>query len=275
MKDKDLSKLCIHTITTKNWPLEIAIEKYVEKGIGGISVWRNYLDDRILKDVRSLLQGSGLKVSSLVRGGFFTGITQKIRMASVSDNMKAIEDAASIGADMVVLVCGATPGQALKESRIQIEKGIEKILPHAENHHVRLAVEPLHPMYADSRSAINTMAQANAMVDYFDSDYVGVAVDIYHVWWDENLENEIMKCGKKNKLFAFHLCDWRNPTRDLLNDRAIMGEGIIPIQDIINMVKRAGFKGMNEVEIFSNQHWDENHDEFLDKIITAYRKYNY
>jgi len=275
MAATDLSKLCLHTITTKNWSLETAIEKYLEKGIGGISVWRNYLEGKDPGQTRSLLADSGLKVVSLVRGGFFTGITQKERQEAINDNKIAIEEAASIGTDMVVLVCGAAPGQTLDESRHQIKRGIEQILTHAEDYKVRLAIEPLHPMYADTRSAINTMVQANEMAEYFDSEYVGVAVDVYHIWWDAHLESQIRRCGKNNNLFAFHLCDWRNPTRDMLNDRAIMGEGVIPLQEIINMVKEAGFKDFNEVEIFSNQYWSEDHDEFLDKIIQAYQKYNY
>jgi sugar phosphate isomerase/epimerase len=130
-------------------------------------------------------------------------------------------------------------------------------------------------MYADTRSAINTLDQANSMAEYFNSEYVGVAVDVYHIWWDQNLKREILRCGKNNNLFAFHLCDWRNPTRDLLNDRTIMGEGVIPIQEIIDFVKAAGFKGYNEVEIFSDQYWAEDQDQFLDKIVNAYLDYKY
>lgn len=275
MTGKDLSKLCVHTITTKNWSLETAIEKYINKGIKGISVWRNYIEGKDLIKVRSLFESSDLTVVSLVRGGFFTGITLMEREEAINENKRAIEEAAGIGADMVVLVCGATPGQSLEDSRIQIREGIEQILPFAVDNNVRLAIEPLHPMYADTRSAINTMCQANSMAEYFDSEYVGVAVDVYHVWWDQNLKREILRCGKNNNLFAFHLCDWRNPTRDLLNDRTIMGEGVIPIQEIIDFVRVAGFKGYNEVEIFSHQHWAEDQDKFLDKIVNAYLKYEY
>jgi sugar phosphate isomerase/epimerase len=273
MAGEDLSKLCIHTITTKNWTLETAVEKYLERGIGGISVWRNYLEGRSLGKVRSLFEANNVTVVSLVRGGFFTGMTRKERVNAINENKKAMEEAAAIGAVMVVLVCGSTPGQLLNESRIQIRDGIEKILPMAEELKVKLAIEPLHPMYADTRSAINTMDQANTLAEYFNSKYVGVAVDVYHVWWDGNLKEEIMRCGENNNLFAFHLCDWRNPTRDMLNDRTIMGEGVIPVQEIINMVNEAGFKGFYEVEIFSNQHWSEDQDEFLNKIVKAYLKY--
>lgn len=275
MTGKDLSKLCVHTITTKNWSLETAVEKYINKGIKGISVWRNYIEGKDLLNVRSLFESNDLTVVSLVRGGFFTGITLMEREEAINENKRAIEEAAGIGADMVVLVCGATPGQSLEDSRSQIREGIERVLPFAVDSNVRLAIEPLHPMYADTRSAINTMDQANSMAEYFDSEYVGVAVDVYHVWWDQNLKREILRCEKNNNLFAFHLCDWRNPTRDLLNDRTIMGEGVIPIQEIIDFVRAAGFKGYNEVEIFSHQHWAEDQDQFLDKIVNAYLEYKY
>ena len=207
----DLSRLCIHTITTRDWELEKAVEKYVEKGIKGISVWRNYLESRNLNDVKALLASNKMKVVSLVRGGFFTGLNESDRVKAIDENKKAIEEAASIGAEMVVLVCGATPGQSLEVSRTQIQKGIESILPLAIDLKVKLAIEPLHPMYADTRSAINTLNQANKMAETIDSEYVGVAIDVYHVWWDENLKQEILRCGHNNNIFAFHLCDWRDP----------------------------------------------------------------
>jgi len=273
--DQDLSKLCIHTITTRDWGLEAAVEKYLERGINGISVWRNYIESKDLKQVRSLFEDNQMHVVSLVRGGFFTGLTQSEKDKKVEENKEAIEEAASIGAEMVVLVCGATPGQSLEESRYQIRDGIEQILPLAEDMNVKLAIEPLHPMYADTRSAINTMDQANALAEFFKSEYVGVAVDVYHIWWDENLKEEVLRCGSQNNLFAFHLCDWRNPTRDMLNDRTIMGEGVIQIQEIIDLVKEAGFNGYNEVEIFSDQHWAEDQGVFLDRIVKAYLNYEY
>ena len=273
--EQDLSKLCIHTITTRDWALETSVEKYLERGIHGISIWRNYIESKDLNKVRTFLESNQMKVVSLVRGGFFTGLTQSERDKKVEENKIAIEEAASIGAEMVVLVCGATPGQSLGESRDQIRDGIEKILPLAESNNVKLAVEPLHPMYADTRSAINTMDQANTIAEYFGSDYVGVAVDVYHIWWDDKLRDEIKRCGNHNNLFAFHLCDWRNPTQDMLNDRTIMGEGVIQIQKIIDYVKEAGFRGYNEVEIFSDRHWAEDQDIFLDRIVKSYLKYKY
>jgi sugar phosphate isomerase/epimerase len=129
-------------------------------------------------------------------------------------------------------------------------------------------------MYADSRSAINTLWQANEMAEYFHSPWVGVAVDVYHVWWDPNLESEIYRCGQNGNLFAFHICDWKTPTQDMLLDRGLMGEGCIPIRQIRSWVERAGFTGYNEVEIFSNTHWATDQDAFLSKILDSYNKYS-
>ena len=172
---------------------------------------------------------------------------------------------------MLVLVCGADPTQSLEDSRKQIQDGIAAILPSASSAGVKLVIEPLHPMYADIRSAINTMAQANEIAESFNSVYVGVAVDVYHVWWDPNLQQEIQRCGKNNHLFAFHICDWKSPTTDMLLDRGLMGEGCIPIKQIREWVEATGFNGFNEVEIFSNSYWKEDQHVFLKKIIEAYK----
>ncbi len=268
-----LSRLCIHTITTKPWKLEQAIEKYKNAFIGGISVWENYLEGYSLAEAGRLLEDSGLDVVSLVRGGFFTGLDGPAREKAVTKNIEMIDEATAIGAGMLVLVCGASPEQSLEESRDQILKGIEKILPHAEKNKVRLAIEPLHPVYSDTRSAINTLKTANDIAEKFNSPWLGVAVDVYHVWWDPDLEMEISRCGKINKLFAFHICDWRVPTRDILNDRELMGRGIINIQKIMDWVKKAGFRGKYEVEIFSNEYWASDQDGFLADIIESFKNY--
>ena len=171
---------------------------------------------------------------------------------------------------MVVLVCGAKPNQSLKESRKQIQEGIEAVLPHAEASGVTLAIEPLHPMYADDRSAVNDLRTANEMAEYFKSDYVGVAVDVYPLWWDPCLKEEILRCGKNGNLAAFHVCDWRTPTEDFLLDRGLMGEGCIDIPQIRGWVEQAGFTGFNEVEIFSSKRWSGDQDAWLKEITEAY-----
>ncbi|HTV21330.1 MAG TPA: sugar phosphate isomerase/epimerase family protein, partial [Polyangiaceae bacterium] len=157
----DLSRLCVHTITTKPWPLEQAADAYGAAGVKGITVWRDALAGRNVAAAGERLKQQGLRIISLCRGGFFAHVDGAGRQAALDDNRRAIDEAAALGAPLVVLVCGAQPGQPLARSRAQIQRGIEALLPHAEQNDVRLAIEPLHPMYADSRSAINTLAQAN------------------------------------------------------------------------------------------------------------------
>jgi sugar phosphate isomerase/epimerase len=268
------SRIAIHTVTTKAWNLETAIRKYTEAGIGGISVWQSYLEEASVSNAGKILSGSGLKTVSLVRGGFFTGTDEHTRKKSIDHNIKMIRDAGEINAEMLVLVCGSTPGQTLKTSREQILKGIESILPEAEKNKVKLAVEPLHPVYSDSRSAINTLSQANDIAEKFNSSWLGVALDVYHVWWDPELYVEIERCGRNDHLLAVHLCDWRVPTRDILNDREIMGKGIINIQEIIDKVKGIGFSGLYEVEIFSNEYWSLDTDQFFSMILDSVKQYN-
>ncbi|MFC5408255.1 sugar phosphate isomerase/epimerase family protein [Larkinella bovis] len=268
---RDFSKLCVHTITTKPWSVEEAAEQFARNGIGGITVWRDALANRSIQQTGQLLRDHNLTIVSLCRGGFFPHTEASSRQAAIDDNRRAIDEAAELGAPHVVLVCGAVPGQPLTESRQQIRDGIAALLPHAEACGVKLAIEPLHPMYADNRSAINTLGQANDMAEELNSPYVGVAVDVYHLWWDPTLEQEIARCGQNGHLFAFHICDWKTPTLDLLNDRGLMGEGCINIRQIRSWVEAAGFKGFNEVEIFSNRYWAEDQTEFLEKIKHGYR----
>ena len=269
-KQPSIKKLCIHTITTKPWSIEQAADKYAAAGLRGITVWRNALEDRDINHVKDMLQIRDLKVVSLCRGGFFPAETEFERQKAIDENRRILDEAAALGAPHVVLVCGAVPGLPLDESRQQIRKGIEAVIPHAEDVNVKLAVEPLHPMYADTRSAINTLRQANEMAEAIQSPMVGVAVDVYHLWWDPELREQIRRCGQRGNLLAFHISDWKTPTNDLLLDRGLMGEGCINVPQIRQWVEETGFDGYNEVEIFSSRYWGEDQDTFLQKIIDAY-----
>jgi sugar phosphate isomerase/epimerase len=266
--------LCLHTITTRPWPVETAAKKYAAAGIGGISVWREALAGRDPVKTGRMLGEEGLEVVSLVRGGFFADMDAGKRRAAIEENIRALEEAAALSAPLLVLVCGAEPRQSPEDSRKQIFDGILALIPHAENLGIKLGIEPLHPMYADTRSAINTLKQGTDMAIGTDSDRVGVVVDVYHLWWDPDLETEIKRCGQSGKLFAFHLSDWKVPTSDLLNDREIMGRGCIPVPRIRQWVRSAGFKGYHEVEIFSNHHWAGDQDRYLTEIIEAYKNHS-
>ena len=265
-----MSRLCIHTITTKPWSIENAIDNYVKAGVGGISVWQEAVNERDIRATGNRIREAGLDIVSYVRGGFFPSTSSRIRTEALDSNKRMIDEAQALGAPLLVLVCGADPAQSLSASCTQIQEGIEALIPYAHSAGVRLAIEPLHPMYADTRSAITTLSQANDIAESINSDDVGVAIDVYHVWWDPTLYAEISRCGTGNNLFAFHVCDWRVPTRDMLNDREIMGKGCIPVKQIREAVDATGFSGPIEVEIFSTAYWAMDQDDVLLEIVEAF-----
>jgi len=264
----NLDRLCIHTITTKPWSLTQAMAGYAKAGVPGITIWRDALAELGVAGSAKALKASGLKVVSLCRGGFFPATTSAGRQEAIDDNRRAVDEAAAIGAPLIVLVCGAVPGMDLAEARSQIADGIAAVLPHAAAAGVKLSVEALHPMYADCRSAINTLGQANDMVETIRHPDLGVTVDVYHLWWDPDLEREISRAGRN--ILSFHVSDWRTPTRDLLNDRGLMGEGCIPIRRIRGWAEQAGFAGFIEVEIFSNEYWAMEQGKFVESVRRAY-----
>jgi sugar phosphate isomerase/epimerase len=267
---QDLSRLCIHTITTKPWGIEEAVRRYSAAGVKGITVWRGALSDRGPAATGQLVRDHGLRVVSLCRGGFFPATSADRRARAIDETRRCIDEASALGAPLVVLVGGAEPGQPLSESRKQIADGIAAVLPHAEAAGVRLAVEPLHPMYAGDRSAISTLGQARETCRLLGSPWLGVAIDVYHTWWDDRLPDEIAACGRDGTLFAFHVSDWRLPMADFLEDRGLMGEGCIPIRAIREWIEGAGFNGFIEVEILSRRLWASDQVQYLEDIKNAY-----
>jgi len=258
-------------MTNKPWSLDECLKYYGEAGVGGISVWRNVIEGKNLKQCRLDIANSGITPVSLVRGGFFTGTTARERQLAIDENKQVIDEAAAIGTPLVVLVCGATPGQSVEENIGQIRQGIEALVTHAEQAGVKLGIEPLHPMYGDTRSAVVSMKSANDLAEAINSPYVGVTVDVFHLWWEEHLQQEILRCGLKGNLFSYHICDWKTDMADMLNDRGLMGEGIIPVDRLSNWISDAGFDGFHEVEIFSKRYWNMNQHEYLKMIIEAYK----
>ena len=267
---KNLERLCIHTITTKPLEFEVACAKYSALGVSGISIWKDAVEGLDPGRIRSCLKENQLTPVSYVRGGFFPSTDAEKRETAITNNINMLREASEMEIPLLVLVCGADPGQSLRTSREQIKKGIESILPAARSLNVKLAIEPLHPMYADSRSAITSLKQANQMAEYFNDDFLGIAVDVYHLWFDEDLEDQVRRCGNNKNLFAYHICDWNVPTTDMLQDRGLMGEGCIPLKQIRGWVEASGFSGYHEVEIFSTRFWEQDQDLFLERIVNAY-----
>ena len=260
-------QLAIHTFTNRPWSIHECIENYARAGIGGISVWRETVAGQDLKKIRTHLSDSGLNPVCLVRGGFFTGERIADRQEAIAKNLEAIKEAEALGLPMIVLVCGATPGQSPEENLDQIEEGILAIIPAAEAANIKLAIEPLHPMYAGDRSAVASLRDANLLAQRIAHPLVGIAVDTFHVWWETNLEAEIQTCALNGHLFAFHICEFKPDFDHPLLDRGLPGEGVNATPRILEIIRKTNFTGLTEVEIFSRKYWAINQHDFLQKIL--------
>ena len=264
-------RLAIHTMTTKPWSLTEACEDYVKLEIGGVCPWVEHVEPVGVAEAARIIKGSGLRVPAYVRGGFFVSDSASEREAAIDRNRRLLDDARTLGAEMLVIVPGAQPGVPLEEARSMVCDGLGAVVEHARRAGVKLALEPLHPMYAGDRSCINTIASVREVCDRVDHGSLGVAVDVYHIWWEPRLPEQIAALGKEHRLLAFHICDFKAETKHLLLDRGLMGEGVVPIQDIRATVESAGFEGIVEVEIFSERYWAGDQHEFLGKIVEAAR----
>jgi sugar phosphate isomerase/epimerase len=279
--------LSINTATVRKsrgaeLPLTDIIEACVQRGIKAISPWRDQVATAGLPAISKLVKTQGLELSGYCRGGMFPAVDAAGLKAARDDNRRAVDEACELKAACLVLVVGGLPGalagQAAHKdialSRSQVSDGIAELLEYAVLNRMPLAIEPLHPMYAADRACINTMEQALDVCDALDpskTGSLGVAVDVYHVWWDPKLQQQIERAGKE-RLLAFHVCDWLTPTTDLLNDRGMMGDGVIDIPKIRSWVEAAGFSGYCEVEIFSAANWwQRDTAEVLDTCIARHR----
>lgn len=261
-------RLSLNTATVREqWRLAEAIEGCARAGIGGICPWRDVLQQMGVKAAARAIRDAGLGVSGLCRGGWYTAsgaVSPEVR----SDNRRAVDEAAEIGAACLVMVVGGLPANSrdLPGAWALVEEGLADTLEHARSCGVKLAIEPLHPMYAADRACVNTMGHALDICDRL-GEGIGCAMDVYHVWWDPQLRGQIERAGRE-RLMAFHICDWLVPTRDLLTDRGMMGDGVIDIPHLRSLVEAQGFDGYCEVEIFSAlDWWRRDPDEVLAAIV--------
>ena len=275
--------LSVNTATLRGTgPLDVILDACVARGIRAISPWRDQVHAIGLERTASMVRDNGLDLSGYCRGGMFPAMDASGRLAALDDNRRAVDEAKQLGAACLVLVVGSLPGalagapasKSLFAARQDVHDGIAATLEYARSVGMPLAIEPLHPMYAADRACVNTMEQALDLCDAIDparSGALGVAVDVYHVWWDPKLEAQIARAGRE-RLLAFHVCDWLVPTRDLLNDRGMMGDGVIDIPQIRRWVETQGFDGYSEVEIFSaDDWWKRPADEVLRTCIERHR----
>jgi sugar phosphate isomerase/epimerase len=274
--------LSINTATVrKQGDLVAIIEGCARHGIRAISPWRNQVAEVGLHRAVQAVRDAGLELSGYCRGGMFPSDTPR-RAEVRADNRRAVDEAKALGASCLVLVVGglpqySRPGSAasknLASAHAMVEDGIAELLEYASAAPMPLALEPLHPMYAADRACVNTIAQALDICDRLDperSGMLGVAVDLYHTWWDHAWTAQVERAGRA-RLLAFHVCDWLVPTTDMLNDRGMMGDGVIDIPRFRATVEDQGFAGYVEVEIFSERWWSLPMNEVLTTCINRFR----
>jgi sugar phosphate isomerase/epimerase len=258
-----LQRLSFNQMTADPWSLEQVVRNCSASGIPYIGVWRHKLDGDAAT-ASAMIHSEGLRVSSLCRGGWFSAPTVEERRKRIDDNRRAIEEAALLGAPVLVIVSGPANGQTLEDARATVLDGLLEVLPEAEKAGVTLGIEPLHPMYAAERSVVVTLKQANDLADELSSASVGVVVDVFHVWWDPDVMQQIERAGRK--IAGFHISDWPVPLPGILMGRAMMGDGVIELRKFRQAVDATGYDGPIEVEIFNDEIWKGADDGLLKRI---------
>jgi sugar phosphate isomerase/epimerase len=261
----------LNTVTVKKkWGLAECIEGCARHAIPGISPWRDVLHAMGVAAAARQIRDAGLAVTGLCRGGMFPAPDAAGRAAAIDDNLRAIEEAHTLNAACLVMVCGGLPpgSKDLPGARAMMRDGLEAILPTARAAGVTLALEPLHPMTCADRSVLSTTAQALDLCDALGAG-VGVALDCYHIWWDPEVAAQIARAG--HRIAAFHACDWLVPTTDLVLDRGMPGDGVIDIVGLRAMVEAAGYQGFTEVELLSRRWWAEAPDHVLATMKASHR----
>jgi len=252
-----IDQLSINLATVRaQWDLRQAVEGCAKLGIRAVAPWRDQVAKIGLAESAKVIADHGMRVTGLCRGGMFPSTTAEGIAAATDDNLRALEEAVTLGADCLILVVGGLPGDSrdIRGARQMVEEGIARLLEAARPAGMPIAIEPLHPMYAADRACVNTMGQALDICDRLGSG-IGVAVDVYHVWWDPELERQIARAGAAGQLLAYHICDWLKETKDLLLDRGMMGDGVVELPRIRGLMEAGGYSDLHEVEIFSAENW--------------------
>ncbi|MFC8062840.1 sugar phosphate isomerase/epimerase family protein [Streptomyces sp. NPDC057293] len=235
-------------------------------GIGNVGLWREPVQAYGVEAAAKLVRDAGLTVTTLCRGGFLTAVDPDARAAALADNRRAVDEAAALGTDTLVLVSGGLPAghKDLRAARERIADALTELAPYAEQHGVRLAIEPLHPMYASDRCVVSTLAQALDLAERFPAHQVGVTVDTYHIWWDDRAPEQIARAGAGGRIHTFQLADWTTPLPEgVLNGRGQIGDGAIDMREWKGYVEAAGYTGAIEVELFNEALWARDGREVL------------
>jgi sugar phosphate isomerase/epimerase len=269
--DPRLAVLSLNQATVKHWTLEQAVDGCARFGIPAIGLWRDSVAEAGLARSARLLRAAGLRVSTLCRGGFITASDESDRRAALDDNRRAVDEAAALGTDTLVLVVGGLPSGSrdLPAARQRVVEALELLAPYAGQAGVRLALEPLHPMYCADRAVVSTLGQAIDIAELFPSEQVGVAVDTFHVWWDPDVFVQIARAG--SRIATFQLADFLTPLpTDVLLGRALMGDGHIEFPPLTDAIVTAGYRGDIEVEVFNAEVWAADGDEVIATMLRRY-----
>ncbi|MEW2188410.1 sugar phosphate isomerase/epimerase family protein [Streptomyces microflavus] len=273
MNDERLARLSLNQETIKQWSLPELAEGCVKAGIGQVGLWRAPVQAYGVERTARLLSGAGLTVTSLCRGGFLTALDPADRAAALDDNRRAIDEAAALTTDTLVLVSGGLPpgSRDLYGARERVADALAELTPDAAERGVRLAIEPLHPMFASDRCVVSTLAQALDIAERFPAEQVGVVVDTYHVWWDDRAPAQIARAGAGGRIHSFQLADWITPLpAGVLLGRGQLGEGSVDFRTLRAEVEAAGFDGPIEVEIFNETLWARDGAEVLAEVAERY-----
>ncbi|NUQ96802.1 MAG: sugar phosphate isomerase/epimerase [Streptomyces sp.] len=268
-----LARLSINQETLKQWSLPELARGCAESGIGSVGLWRAPVQEYGVQRAAALMRDSGLAVTSLCRGGFFTAADAVGRAAALDDNRAAIDEAATLGTGTLVLVSGGLPDgdRDIAAARERVAEAIAALAPYAAGRNVRLAIEPLHPMYASDRCVISTLGQALDIAERFPAEQVGVVVDTYHVWWDDLAPAQIERAGKGGRIASFQLADWVTPLPEgVLLGRGQLGDGCVDLRGFREKVDAAGYRGAIEVEIFNPALWARDGGEVLAEVADRY-----
>ena len=262
----DLSRFSINQMTVKQLSLPELVEACGQLGVVNVGLWREPVQTYGLEATAKLVRDAGLTVTTLCRGGFFTAIDPDERAAALDDNRRAVDEAATLGTDTLVLVSGGLPAGSkdLHGARERIADALSVLGPYAQEHGVKLAIEPLHPMYASDRCVVSTLTQALDLAERFPAQQVGVTVDTYHIWWDDNAPAQIARAGAGGRIHTFQLADWTTPLPEgVLNGRGQIGDGSIDMREWQRYVEAAGYTGAIEVELFNDALWARDGREVL------------
>ncbi|NED02782.1 sugar phosphate isomerase/epimerase [Streptomyces sp. SID6648] len=273
MTNDDLARLSINQETIKQWSLPELAEGCVKAGIGQVGLWRAPVQAYGVERTARLLADAGLTVTSLCRGGFFTALDPTERARALDDNRAAVDEAAALSTDTLVLVSGGLPpgSRDLTGARERVAEALAVLAPYAAERGVRLAIEPLHPMYASDRCVVSTLAQALDLAERFPAEQVGVVVDTYHLWWDDRAPAQIARAGAGGRIHSFQLADWITPLpAGVLLGRGQLGDGSVDFRAFRREVESAGFDGPIEVEIFNEALWARDGAEVLAEVAERY-----